>query len=70
MYLDSTGNLARAQATAASMNVTGFSVNNSLYSHNIGLPSSVGTPVRVGNFDSESDAFVANIAFCHENAPP
>ena len=70
LKLDGAGNLAGTKATAANVNVAGLSVNDSLNSHNIGLPGSVRTSVRVGNFDSKGNSFVADIAFCHENAPP
>ena len=37
---------------------------------NIGLPSSVGTSVRMGNLNSKSDTFSADVAFSHVSAPP
>ena len=64
------GYLARTKTAAANVNVAGLSVNDSLYSHYIGLPGSVRASVRVGNLNSKSYSFVADIAFCHENAPP
>ena len=36
----------------------------------IRLPSPVASSVRVGNLNSESDTFTADVAFCHGSAPP
>lgn len=46
------------------------SVNDCLYTLNIGLPSSVGTVMRMGNLDAESNTLSAKIALCHEVTPP
>ena len=40
-------------------------VDNRLNALNIGLPSSVGTSVRMGNLNSKSDTFSADVAFSH-----
>ena len=59
------GNLAGTQAAGAGMNTAGFAVDNRLYLHNVGLPSSVGTSVRMRYLDSESYVLTAEITFCH-----
>lgn len=48
----------------------GSAVNDSLYTLYVGLPSSVGTMMRVRYLDTESYTLSANITFCHGVAPP
>lgn len=50
--------------------MAGSTVDDRLYALYIGLPSSVGTSVRMGNLDSEGNTFSADVAFCHVSAPP
>jgi hypothetical protein len=38
---------------------------NNFNALNVGLPSTVSAAVRVGNVDSECNAFPANFTFCH-----
>lgn len=59
------GNLAGTQAAGAGVNTAGLAVDDCLYLHNVGFPSSVGPSVRVGNFDPESDVLTAEITFSH-----
>ena len=40
-------------------------VNNCLYTLDIGLPHPVGASVRVRNLDAERNTFAANIALSH-----
>ena len=40
-------------------------VNDRLDALDVGLPSSVGTSVGMGDFDTESDTLTAKIALCH-----
>ena len=40
-------------------------VDHSLHALDIGLPGTIGTPVRVGDFDSKGHALVAELALCH-----
>ena len=40
-------------------------VNDSLHTLDIGLPSPVGTPVGVGNLDPEGNALVAELTLSH-----
>ena len=58
------------QATGAGIDAAGFTVDDSLYTPDVRLPSTVGASVRVGNFNTESNAFSADITFCHLSAPP
>ena len=62
---DRSGDLAGTQAACAGVNSAGGAVDDRLDSLHVGLPGSVGSPVGVGNFDTELDVFTAKIAFCH-----
>ena len=68
--LDCAGHFIRTQATGAGINVARRSVNDCLYTLYIRFPSSVRTSMRMGNLNSESDTFSADVAFCHRSAPP
>ena len=67
---DSSCYLTGTDATCASVNSARSAVNYSLNSLYIGLPCSVGSSVRVRNFDTEFNFFTAKIAFSHWSAPP
>ena len=62
--------LAGTQAPGAGVDVAGGSINDGLDTPYIGLPGSVGSSVGMGNLDTESHAFSADVALCHESAPP
>lgn len=63
--LYSTGHLAGPQATGAGINPFRGTIHNSLDTLDIGFPSAVGTSVRVGYLNTESDALSADITFSH-----
>ena len=45
--------------------MTRFAVNNCFHTLYIGFPGPVGSSVRVGYLDAESDTFSTDIAFSH-----
>ena len=45
--------------------MAGGTVNDSLHTLHIGLPGTIGAPMRVRNLDTESHALVAKLALCH-----
>ena len=57
--------LAGAQASGANINVAGRTLHDRFHALDIGLPSTVGTTVRVRNLDTKRDALAADLAFCH-----
>ena len=67
---DCSGDFSGTQAAGAGVNVTRGTVHNCLYTHYIGFPSSVRSPMGVRNLDSEGYALTAEVAFCHLSAPP
>ena len=60
-----TSDLTAAEASSTGVYVTGRTVNNSLNSLYIGLPSSVGASVGVAHLDTEGNAFFAKFALSH-----
>ena len=63
--LDGTGYLAGAEAPSTYVDMAGSTVDQSLNTTNVRLPSSVRTSVGVGNLDTKGHALAANIALCH-----
>ena len=62
---DCAGNLAGTEAPRANIDMARSAVNDSLYAANVGLPSTVGTSVRMGNLDTKSYTLAANFTLCH-----
>ena len=60
------GNLAGAQATGADVYRLRGTANNCLYAANIGLPSSVGLAVGMGNVMTEGHTLTAKFTLCQE----
>lgn len=60
MGLYSSGNLAASKAAGANVNVLNGTVEISLDSSDVGLPTSVSFSVRVGNVATERYALSAN----------
>ena len=63
--LDSAGYFTRTQATGAGVDVARSTIYNCLHTSYIWFPGSVGSSMRVGNLNTESNAFSADIAFSH-----
>ena len=62
--------LVGTEASCTDVNMAGGTVNDCFYTFNVGLPSSVGASVRMGNLNAERYALAANIALCQIAAPP
>ncbi len=60
------GDLAGTEAAGAHMNMFWGTVHDRLYALDVGLPGTIGTAVRVGNPNPESDALTAKITFGHD----
>ena len=63
--LHSAGDLTAAQAASACINMLGTSVHDGLDALHIGLPSTVGASVGMGNLNTKGYALVAKLTFCH-----
>ena len=58
-------NLTAAKATGACVGMSGRSVNQNLHTLHIGLPHTIGTPMRVTYLNPERNALVTKFTFCH-----
>ena len=58
-------NLVRTQASCTDIHMARSTVNDRLDALDVGLPSSVGTSVGMGDLNAERNALAANIALCH-----
>ena len=63
--LDSPLNLVGAEASGTSVHMARSTVNNRLNALNIGLPSTVGASVGVGNLNAEGNALATIITLSH-----
>ena len=63
--LHSAGNFTAAEAPRTDVNMTIRAVNDSLDALYIGLPRTIGTPVRVAHLNAERDTFAAKFTLCH-----
>ena len=63
--LDRSGNLAGAHAPGADIHVTGRTIHDRLDTFHVGLPGTVGTPVRVRDLNAKGHAFAAILALSH-----
>ena len=62
---DSTGNLTGAHTPGTNINVARGTVDDCLHTFHVGLPGTVGTPVRVRNLNPKGHAFAAILALRH-----
>ena len=67
---DCTGHIAGAETPCTDVYMARSTIDNCLNTLHIGLPSLVGTSVRVGNLNTEGNALAAKITFSHLAAPP
>ena len=63
--LDRAGNLTGTQTAGTNIDMAGRTVDHRLDALDIGLPGTIGTPVRVRNLNAKGHALVAKFALCH-----
>ena len=63
--LDRAGNLTGTQTAGTNIDMAGRTVDHRLDALDIGLPGTIGTPVRMGHLDTKGHALVAKFALCH-----
>ena len=63
--LDGPLNLVRTEASGTSVHMAGSTIDNSLDTLHIGLPSTIGASVGVGNLDTKGNALIAKLALSH-----
>ena len=62
---DRAGNFARAETAGTNIYMAGRSIDDRLDALDIGLPSTIGTAMRVRDPDTKGHALVAKFALCH-----
>ena len=62
---DRSGDLTGTQTPGTNIHMAGRSVDDRLHTLHIGLPSPIGTPMRVGDLDAERNALIAELALSH-----
>ena len=62
---DGTFNLVRTEASGTGVHMARSTVDNRLNTLDIGLPSTVGTSVGVGNLNAEGHALTTKITLSH-----
>jgi hypothetical protein len=63
--LDGPLNLVRTEASGTSVHMAGSTIDNSLDTLHIGLPSTIGTSVGVGDLDTKGNALTTIITLRH-----
>ena len=65
VHLDRSGDLTGTHTPGTNINMAGGTVHDCLHTLHIGLPCTIGTPMRVGDLNTERYALVAELALCH-----
>ena len=63
--LDGPLNLVRTEASGTSVHMAGSTIDNSLDTLHVGLPSTIGTSVGVGDLDTKGNALTTIITLRH-----
>ena len=63
--LDRSGDLTGTHTPGTNIHMAGGTVDDRLHTLHIGLPGTIGTPMRVRNLNTEGHALVAELALCH-----
>ena len=62
---DRSGYFTGTQAPGTNIHMAGGTIDDCLHTLHVGLPGTIGTPMRVGNLDTEGHALVAKLALSH-----
>ena len=62
---DRSGDLTGTHTPGTNIHMAGGTVDDRLNTLHIGLPGTIGTPMRVRDLNAESHALVAKLALCH-----
>ena len=65
VQLDRSGDLTGTHTPGTNIYMAGGTVDNCLHTLHVGLPGTIGTPVRVGDLNAESNALIAELALSH-----
>ena len=62
---DSTGDFAGTQTPGTNIYMAGGTIDDRLYTLDIGFPRAVGAPVGVGDLDPKGNTLVTELTLCH-----
>jgi len=65
VQLDRSGDLTGTHTPGTNIHMAGGTIDDCLNTLHIGLPGTIGTPVRVRNLDTKGNALVAKLALSH-----
>ncbi len=66
MYnLDRSGDFTGTHTPGTNIHMAGGTIDDRLHTLHIGLPGTIGTPMRVRDLNAEGHALVAELALCH-----
>ena len=63
--LDRAGNFTGTQTPGTNVHMARRTIDHSLHALDIGLPGTIGTPMRVRDLDAEGNTLVAELTFSH-----
>ena len=63
--LDCTGHIAGAETPCTDVYMARSTIDNCLNTLHIGLPCTIGTPMRVGDLNTERYTLIAELTLCH-----
>ena len=62
---DRSGDLTGTHTPGTNIHMAGGTVDDRLHTLHIGLPGTIGTPMRMGNPNTKGNALIAKLALCH-----
>ena len=65
VQLDRSGDLTGTHTPGTNIHMAGGTIDDCLHALHIGLPGTIGAPMRVRNLNTESHALVAKLALSH-----
>ena len=65
VQLDRSGDLTGTHTPGTNIHMAGGTIDNCLNTLHIGLPGTIGTPMRVRDLDTKGNALVAKLALSH-----
>ena len=65
VQLDRSGDLTGTHTPGTNIHMAGGTVDDCLHTLHVGLPGTIGTTMRVGDLNAESNALIAELALSH-----
>ena len=65
VQLDRSGDLTGTHTPGTNIHMAGGTIDNCLHTLHVGFPGTIGTTMRVGDLNAESNALIAELALSH-----